>query len=238
MINRNTQGLTLITPRLQLQSPTLGMQPHHLALQPPSPVFHQHLFCHSGHSSLFWSCTFLSQVPSHPHVVCACEKMYEYMYAAEIEEGRKKGKRVYSFPLGSFKKEFRLQSNLHLILLGWPPAYIILHSCSAHMAQGELSLFYYRSGNLGPFSLPVVTACPWSCFMADFFFFHSFKHATKALLRAKLDGRVNVNGSLICYAKMFQTEYSFVKCLLVLFIMNKGKVLFQKAQQLTKPNNV
>ncbi len=176
MINRSTQGLTLVTPSLRLQSHALGMQPHNLALQPSSlsthsPVFQQHLFCHSGHSSLFWSCIFLSQVPSQPPVVCACEWIYgyEYMCAAEIRgEEKKKTKHVYSFPLGLFKKGFRLQSNFHLILLQWPPAYIILHSCSAHMAQRELSLFYYRSGNLGPLSLALVIACPWVFF---FYFF-------------------------------------------------------------------
>lgn len=178
MINRSTQGLTLVTPRLRLQSTTLGMHPHNLALQPfylstHSPVFQQHLFCHSWHSSLFWSCVFLSQVTTQPSVVCACENVYEYMFAAETGEGKKKTVHVYSFPLGSFKKEFCLQSNLHLILLGWPPAYIILHSCSAHMAQREFSLFYYRSGNLGPLSLALITVCPWVFFFIAGYSIHS-----------------------------------------------------------------
>ena len=107
-------------------------------------------------------------LPSHltTSCMCLCECVLKYVC------GRNRrglgGGRVYSFPLGSFKKEFRLQSNLHLILLGWPPAYIILHSCSAHMAQRELSLFYYRSDNLGPPSLALVIACPWVFFLLFF----------------------------------------------------------------------
>lgn len=137
--------------------------------------------------------------------------MYEYMCATEIRaREKKKTKHVYSFPLGSFKKEFRLQSNLHLILLQRPPAYIILHSCTAHMAQRELSLFYYRSGNLGPLSLALVIACPWVFFYGRSL--DSFKHATKAALQHKLEGRVNVNWSLIWCIKMFQNEYGRLKC--------------------------
>lgn len=97
------------------------------------------------------------------------------------------GGRVYSFPLGSFKKEFRLQSNLHLILLGWPPAYIILHSCSAHMAQRELSLFYYRSDNLGPPSLALVIACPWVFFLWQVTPFNQPHH--KGPIAAQIGGK-------------------------------------------------
>lgn len=158
MINRSTQGLTSVT----LQRPTLGMQPHNLALQPSSlsthsPVSLQHLFCRSGRSSLFGSCLVISQVPlatSHVLVrMCMC--------AAVIGEETKQKKRgmFTAFLWARLKKEFCFQSNLHLILRGWPAAYTILHCCSAHAAQGELSLFYYRSGNLGPISLAFVLEC-------------------------------------------------------------------------------
>lgn len=128
--------------------------------------------------------------------MCLCECVLKYVWS------RNRGGRVYSFPLGSFKKEFRLQSNLHLILLGWLPAYIILHSCSAHMAQRELSLFYYRSDNLGPPSLALVIACPWVFFYGRLP--HSINHTTKAPLQHKLEVRVNVNCSLIWYIEIFQ----------------------------------
>lgn len=150
-----------------MQQQNLALQ--HSTLSTHSPVFQQHLLCHSGHSSLFWSCISLSpSSPLNSPVVCARVNLYEYMYPAEIEQGKKKTKYVYNFPLGSFKKEFRLPSNLHLIMMGWPPAYIILHSCIGHVPQRELSLFYYRSGNLCSLSLTPVIACPWILFMAGF----------------------------------------------------------------------
>lgn len=185
MINLCCRGLTLVTPRLQWWSPALGMQPHNLALQPfsritHSPVFQQHLFCYPRHSLVFWS--FL---PSPSHNRCACENVYECMCAAEICSGGremegKKAKHVYSFPLGSFKKVFQLQSNLHLIKREWPPAYIILHSRSAYMTQREVLLFYSWSDNLSPlFS----GSCNSLSLAASFFQVISF---TEGLLQTKL----------------------------------------------------
>lgn len=160
------------------------MQPHNLAHQPSSllthsPVLQQHLFWAFIDIPIMYLS--LSKFPSQPPVlVRMCINVCVLLVRKKNRERR--SKHVYSFPLGSFKNEFYLQSNLQLIYQDWLPAYIILHSCSAHMAQRDLSLFYYRSDNLGLLSLVLVIACPWVFYYGGSF--HSSRYTTNVLLRA------------------------------------------------------